>query len=346
MKSILAFATCALALVLAPSALAQTGSYTTYGTGCAGSGSTSSGVVLPKGYEQGFGNSNNRFPFGSPNMHYMQVHASSDLPPTALIRGINLRNRRGLAIPAYQLTMDIKVGYHTGSARSLNTTFASNWAVPPTTVFSGNYNVQAAPGTQDPKVWPLKIPFRTPFVYTRPRGNFLFEVVNTTTTVSPFTYFDAASSTTIQASRMWALTAAATTGSIGAGYAVTIQLEGPPQRSIVQLSNTGVPRVNGSYSVEVSGAAANLAAILWLGAQQLNIDLSAVLPGCSLYTSLDVLLGAVATNASGNGTLPFAIPNNRAFAGVRFYNQWMVVDPAANSLGVVLSNGGNALIGG
>lgn len=346
MNKLVFTATCAVLLTGFVSAQVA-GTYTLYGSGCAGSGTKPGGTVLPKGYDTQYANSNNRYPFGSANMHYMQSHDSAELPVTALVRGLNLRNRPNIAQPAYMLTMDIYLGYTNSPPTALNSTFASNWAGTPTKSFSGNLNVPAVAGLNDPTVWTMKIPFAVPFVYSRPRGHFLFECVNTTATVPTFTYFDAVSTTTAQTCRLYATTAAATTGTPGSNYGLIVQLENPGATgAIVNLSNSGVPEIGKTHSINVTGAVANSAAILWLGAQQLNLSLGSALPGCTLYTSLDIILGAASTGLTGSGSLTFTLPSNPSLVGIQYYNQWMVVDAAANALGVVLSGGGAAKIGG
>lgn len=336
-----------LALVALP-ATAQVATYTTYGSGCSSSALVKGGLVVPKILTTRFGNSATSLPFGSSNVHYMQVHDSADLPATAIVRGINLRTRQTQRITAYSVTLTIKCGYKSGAPNSLDTTFARNFARPASTHFQGKYNVKSAAGTLDPTLWPVKIPFRTPFIYTRAHGHFLLEVINTTVSAPSWTVFDAArgGALSISAAQLWANTATATTGQQRSNYAVSMQLEGPRLAARVSLGNAGVPRINSSSCrVLIGGALPGSAAALWLGAKKLNIKLSPTLPGCTLYTSLDVLLGGVVIDATGNGGLTLALPGNRNLLGVRFYNQWMVIDKQANGLGVVLSNGGDARIG-
>ncbi|MCA8972571.1 MAG: hypothetical protein KDC95_22480 [Planctomycetes bacterium] len=334
-------------LSLSATSFAQTATYSLYGNGCAGSGAKPGTVVLPAGYEKQNGNSNNRYPFCTVGMHYMQAHDKADLPPVALIRGFNLRNRLNNAQAAYSITFDLYLGYTNNSATALSATFASNWSGTPTKAYSGNLNVPSFAAQTDPKVWTNKIPFTVPFIYSQARGNFLFECITTAGSLSTtITYYDAVGGATVQASRMYATPATATTGSVHTNYGVIIGLDGPTSSgAIVNLANTGVPAIGKTFSIDFSGAVASSAAVLWLGAQQLNIGLGGALPGCSLYTSLDVILGSAPTGTAGTGSLQFTMPNSQNLIGVQFYNQWMVIDAAANNLGIVLSNGGAAKIG-
>ena len=345
MKLCTSLLTIALSVTLSLGVAAQTrGSYTLYGSGCASS-VLSGGVVLPRGYDSQFGLANSRIPLGFRDTHYMQAHDASELPATALIRGFNFRNHQS-AITAYSLKLTIKAGYTKNSARALSYIFANNWSEAATTVFTGIYNLKALPPSTDPKFWGVKIPFTAPFIYVRARGNFLWECRQHTASV-PSNYLSAAAGTSIQGSRVWAQPAAATQGRTGPGYTLCMQLAGTSgARSIVKLQNTGVPEINKSFSVDFIGAVPSSVAILWLGGRRLNLSLSPVLPGCTLYSSLDVMLGGVATGIKGSGSMNIAIPNNQSLVGLQYYNQWMVVDQAANGLGIVLSNGGAARIGG
>lgn len=304
-------------------------------------------AVVPAGYATTAGNSANSYPFGWANLRYMQAHAAAELPATATLQGMAVRNRRNNAQNAKSIPMTIYVGHTTRPARSLATTFASNWAGSPTRVFNGTLNVPAFAAQTSASVWTLQVPFSTPFVYSRARGNFLFEAQNRGTSTASPNYFDAVSSTSNQASRLFNSSSfTATTGTLGAGYSVILQLQTAGSGPGVRLTNTGVPTINQSFNINLSNAASSTIGILYIGGTRLNASLGAIAPGCSLYTSLDILLGAVATGASGAGTVPFALPNNASLVGLPFYNQWIVIDRAANNLGLTFSNGGAGKIGG
>jgi hypothetical protein len=62
-----------------------------------------------------------------------------------------------------------------------------------------------------------------------------------------------------------------------------------------------------------------------------------------IVASVDVLI-ATATSAQGLASINFSIPNDANLQGVRFYNQFLVVDLGAAG-GIAFSNGGAAKIG-
>ncbi|MCA8975032.1 MAG: hypothetical protein KDC98_09940 [Planctomycetes bacterium] len=67
-------------------------------------------------------------------------------------------------------------------------------------------------------------------------------------------------------------------------------------------------------------------------------------PGCDLLASGD--LGVfLAPSTAGNAQLQIAMPNAPGFVGFRFYGQVFPLDPAANALGLIASNGACATVG-
>jgi hypothetical protein len=119
------------------------------------------------------------------------------------------------------------------------------------------------------------------------------------------------------------------------------------------LSATNTPKLGSSnFSVDLSGAKATTAAGLILGISKtswgpITLPLSlagAGAPGCSLLVSFDQMF-VLATDASGKASFSFKIPNDKAFNGATFHDQWFALDTTANSLGLVWSNGGTGVIG-
>ena len=73
----------------------------------------------------------------------------------------------------------------------------------------------------------------------------------------------------------------------------------------------------------------------------LLLDRIPIAPGLVI---LDVAIGLTATG--GTASLPIVIPNDPALAGGRVHLQGVVIDPGVNFTGVVVSNGGTALLAG
>lgn len=118
------------------------------------------------------------------------------------------------------------------------------------------------------------------------------------------------------------------------------------------LSNTGLPQLGRTYAVDLSQAKPATGAILITGLSNtawgsipLPFDLKGLgASGCSLLVSFD-LPTALATGAAGTASLNIPLPNDSSLAGAKLHHQWMVVDGAANSLGLAFSGGGTATLG-
>ena len=67
-------------------------------------------------------------------------------------------------------------------------------------------------------------------------------------------------------------------------------------------------------------------------------------PGCLLLVGPEVVQAQV-TDAVGHGSNAFLVPSSNSIVGVELFQQWVCLDPSANALSVVLSNGGHARIG-
>ena len=65
--------------------------------------------------------------------------------------------------------------------------------------------------------------------------------------------------------------------------------------------------------------------------------------GCKLLCSIDAQVNGT-TDASGNFSQTFPVPNNPAIVGFVFFNQFVVAD-SYNSWGLVFSNGGKGKVG-
>ena len=118
------------------------------------------------------------------------------------------------------------------------------------------------------------------------------------------------------------------------------------------LTNTGLPSHGKSFSVDLGFAPSSRAAALLVGASKakwgaLNLPLdltSAGAPGCSVLAAGHVVM-AFLTSGTGTGSVSFPVPAESKLCNLKMYFQYLVFDPTANKLGVVLSNGGEGSIG-
>jgi hypothetical protein len=124
----------------------------------------------------------------------------------------------------------------------------------------------------------------------------------------------------------------------------------PGSAGVPVLDSVGRPWLGATWTVRIGNAKPGTPTALGIGSSStswsgLPLPLalaSAGMPGCTLYVSIDVTIGATATG--GTATLPLALPNNPALAGGSVYLQGFVLDPGVNFTGVVLTNAAAALL--
>ena len=115
------------------------------------------------------------------------------------------------------------------------------------------------------------------------------------------------------------------------------------------VGNAGLPSLGGSYDVTLSDAVASSAAIIFTGLTDSiynGLSLPYAIPGapgCAVIAAPDVTTFTV-TSVTGTSSSSFAILNDPAFIGMQMYHQWAILD-AVNSIGIVVSDAGRALVG-
>lgn len=115
------------------------------------------------------------------------------------------------------------------------------------------------------------------------------------------------------------------------------------------LSNSGLPSLSASYSVTIADALPGTFAVLASGLSDSTWSggaLPAALPGapgCTLFVDPTVL-DAIATSATGTGSVSFSVPASTGLIGAQVFHQWGVLD-TVNGLGIVMSDAGSATIG-
>ena len=118
------------------------------------------------------------------------------------------------------------------------------------------------------------------------------------------------------------------------------------------LAATGVPTLNKLFTINLlfgkptTPVALNfgVSKTVW-GTVTLPFDLTPYqAPGCSVLASGEIALYTT-TSAAGTASTAFTVPNDAALVGVLFYNQWAIIDAAANGLGVTVSAGGQGKVG-
>lgn len=119
-----------------------------------------------------------------------------------------------------------------------------------------------------------------------------------------------------------------------------------------ELGFFGVPTVGQNTVFMLERALASSTAFLAIGASStsfggltLPFDMAVLgAAGCAILCSHDLTV-STPIDVTGQANLPLGIPNSSGLVGVPFYAQWLVLDPLANPLQLVVSNGGRAKIG-
>lgn len=119
-----------------------------------------------------------------------------------------------------------------------------------------------------------------------------------------------------------------------------------------QIVTMGRPVIGSISTISLIQAPPNVPAVLWVGSSEttwgpytLPLDLGFLgMPDNFLYTDIAINIAAV-TTTSGGANVGLAIPNVPALVGGRAYFQWAVVDPTANPLGLLTTDGVLAYVG-
>ncbi|MFQ5505831.1 MAG: hypothetical protein ACE5F1_13700, partial [Planctomycetota bacterium] len=283
---------------------AQTGTYTTFGTGCPGSGGTTH-VVLPKAFATKMASTASRIPHAQHNSRAQQVFLGAEIGGSKTFTELCLRLDESLTSAASTQTVQVILGPTTKTNTTLTTTFAGNYSGPTTTVFSGTLNLPAHAGGGGINSWGVCIKFSSKYAYTG--GNLIVEMINSSTTsvahLDDYCLNDAGSTT----ARVFALDKAATTGTLSLAQGLVMRLTAEGGASPA-LTSTGVPTIGKAFSVNLGSAKGNAIALLFLG-KRLAVPFPAKFaPGCTLYTSPDFFLGAHTTSATGTASVPLLVP--------------------------------------
>lgn len=301
--------TLVVSLFLTPALLAQTGTYSTFGSGCSGSTGTGPGCISAN-YNGSWGGNGGVATFA------LGVNSGNT---TRLVCGFEL----------YAAT--------TAGSRTLNAyLYSADAAGKPSTVLkTTTINWTATPQWHRAK-W--NVP-----VVIRPNTKFFIGFQNP----GKLPYMSAGPDTVEHwhSGPSWR-------GPFRARWNYNVLCCGQSGGAVPALSATGVPSITQKFSVNVAKALPRSVGLLVLGGSnsswgtfKLPLDLTAAgAAGCSLLVSYDLFTG-VATDANGAASIPYAIPNDKRLVGVQFYNQWVVLDKNANTLGLAFSDGGAGKIG-
>ena len=335
-------------------------------------------IVAPAGYANTEGNGSNYWPWNqyptASYLHVQEIYDSANFTNqgvTGPIRITQLRYRANGGPGAWGGGMwpNVRIDVSTAAVDYLapSLTFAQNHGPDRATVLAGQVIVQAGSGST-PGPWYVTIPV-TPFVYDPGSGDdFVIDIEIVGMLVGTSLHVDHVSGaasppplgtrlltassgspvgtsisfhyTPVTEFRFERLAAYETLGPgcVGSGgvpsnRATSLPLLG--QTMVVRLGNLPPPAV-AAFAVGWNNTTSSLG--------MLPYDLGALgAPGCTWRVSLD--LPVLLAGAGGASSFSFAIPNDRAYLGLRFYTQALVLDAAANALGATASDAAVAQVG-
>ena len=113
------------------------------------------------------------------------------------------------------------------------------------------------------------------------------------------------------------------------------------------------PFIDEPYEMQLAGAPESTVALLLIGLSgttfaggSLPLALDVIgATGCSLYVGPLQTVGTV-TSATGAAAVGFPVPNAQSLVGLDVFTQMVLVDPGANALGLMTTNGLRLTIGG
>jgi hypothetical protein len=260
----------------------------------------------------------------------------------------------------YAVDVEILLGHTLTPPPALSPTFDSNWdaAGPTQVVCSPALPLPAVLGLpRDADRFDFIIPLATPFTTGTSASRHLLceiRVLSHTRGSAPFGLWLDATCDPINYARVW-------TQSLPFAATGSIDRFAPAMSLISSGSGTASPRLDfggslslgGTFDVVLRGAPAlapaslvhGLSATL-LGMLPLPLDLGfAGASGCVLGTSTDVALPAQ-VNATGQAFVRLTVTNSPALIGYEFFNQFVILDAAANALGITTTEVGFGRVGG
>lgn len=115
-----------------------------------------------------------------------------------------------------------------------------------------------------------------------------------------------------------------------------------------RLTNSGVPGLGASFSVDLVGAKPASGVVLALGTSDKawsGMPLPLTLPGstCQLLCSLEFVF-PLRTDQNGAAAMRFTVPNDNALKGFTFFNQFASEEVGASPLDLAFSNAGKGVI--
>jgi hypothetical protein len=335
----------------------QPGSYSVHGTGCPGTGpDPAHGVIVPLVLAGRWGTARTTLPLAFKSSRIQLAYSAADVPTGLAIDRIAFRrDEAAYGVPGFQVDLQLFMGHTAKSPADLSPVFDANPDAGGMTLVLDHRTLDL-PGSQGlPRslgqfdhVLPLDSPFTT---MTGPSRNLLIEmrVYGHPTGNGPLgLWFDAeldpiGHSIVYTDGNPFAASGQRDT----LGIAVSL-MHGLTGTGVPALDADRLPQLGGELRLVLRRAPIGATATLLHATAMfaMPIELGALgAPGCRLYSAAEVAL-PMAVGTAGQGAVRYLLPNDPTLTGRTFHNQFLILDPAANQLGITVSNGGTGRIGG
>ncbi|MCC6782090.1 MAG: S8/S53 family peptidase [Planctomycetes bacterium] len=340
--------------------LRQDGAWESFGAACDGHGlDPSQGFQFPTSAAGRFANNHTPLPLASTPCRVLQILDGSAVQNGVRIDGVALRrDDASVTAPSFEVDLEIRMGHTLRAPLAVVPEFDRNYDGEPTIVLPRTRVRFPGVMGQVPQanVFDHVIAFAQPFVASTTGGQNLvieFRVHGHDLGSQPFGLdFDAELGFGTALVAGLGNPAAPTGQPDPIGIAMSL-LSNSIGVVAPKLTADRAPRLGETMLVALRNAPpCSMAALVhgadattW-GTYALPVEFDPLgAPGCRLLVRPDALL-SVGIDANGQGVVPVSIPNLPSVTGEIFYQQFLVLDPAANGLGLTVSDGARARVGG
>jgi hypothetical protein len=337
----------------------QPGSFATFGAPCPGEGlAVPPSVVVPDFTVGRFGTAKSALPLASAPGRFLQIVDRASLPPDHTIRALGLRrDETSLGAPGWRVDLEVRIGHAANAPSTPSPIFDRNFAEPgdlaplldaPALDLPG---IAGLPGSADQ--FDLVLPLDRPFVPDGRRDLVIdFRLRGHSRGSAPFGLFLDAELDLRTASVSAIGDPDAAVGIADPVGLVLALLDGTTAPAAPRIGVDRDPRLGEALRLVLREARPGAVAALAQGLTDapfaghplpLGLDPFGA-PGCALLVRPDLLFSA-AVGANGQAQIELAIPTDPLWVGTVFFGQFLVLDPAANALGLSATAGAALRIG-
>ncbi|HEX5051989.1 MAG TPA: hypothetical protein VFZ65_09470 [Planctomycetota bacterium] len=295
------------------------------------------------------------FPFGLASARTLLLVSFVEAGITGPFVVRHLRFRPGstaLAGGPSTFTMTVDLSHAATTPATISGTFDSNHGADRERVFDGQVSVPFFTRSATDTGFAIEVELQKPFLWDPSASQYLAIDLRVLSRVGPAIPIESTFGLIADDARITATSAAASSGATQS-IAATMQLGGDSRNGLASNEGTGCVGLNGAaiastiglpslpnpdLKMRVRNAAGNSAAFFIAGFAPVSVPLPGTNNCLVLHAGEVGILGAVVTDPSGDGVVPLPLIGGPQFDGFQFRGQWWILDPSANSLGIVTSD--------